>query len=791
MRYCLQTSERAPLMSDLGVDGIAAFRQNFPAFSRKYSWKPGLSSILFRFCFLIALVQQACLFTQQFAWSQAPAPSAELRHVTGSVVDQSGSAVPRALVQAHDAEDRVVASGITNGRGEFTFDLKEGKYRVSASMAGFAPLQNHTIAVTESTPPLTMILEISSLDQQIIVTATKTETPLAQVGSSVTVMSGEELAQEGIASVGEGLRRVAGAGVVQSGGIGQVTSLFIRGGNSNYTKVLIDGIAVNEPGGIYNFANMSATAIDRIEIVRGAQSTLFGSDAIAGVVQIFTKRGTSEGLSPRPSIFVEGGTFNTYRYGVGLEGKGNRVDYALSFSRFDTDNNVLNGSFNDATISGNLGIRPSEKTEIRAIFRSEAGRAGVPGAWAFQRPDPDAFYRRMDEAGALTFTYNPTISWTQKFSYSVSDSQQFSANPKDSGSYVPQYQGRMAPFAFSDSVYQTLNDTRRQKISYQSDLALALGHLFTVGADYEHESGMVGDPQSNPLEAKRDNYGGYLQDQWSLHNRLFAVAGIRLEHNDSFGFFAAPRLSWTFLVNQPSSGAFWGLTKLKANFGVGIKEPSLVQSFSNSPFFQGNPNLRPEKALSFDAGFEQTLYSGQTVVEATYFENHFRNQIEYIVTNPQTYAGTFFNLGKARARGLEVMLRQKLISNLELSGSYTLLDSIILESSNSSDAVYAEGQELLRRPRHSGFVDLRWKPGRWTLGASGIFVGSRADSDFSYMGFTRNKGYSILNLLANFKLAGGVSVFASVNNALNESYMEVLGYPALRANFRIGLRAGL
>jgi len=725
----------------------------------------------------------------RLAWAQAP--SAELRHVTGTVLDQSDAAIPRALVKAYDLKGKPVAAEITNSRGEFAFDLEEGTYRISASLAGFTPLQDRTFDVMEITPPLRLVLKIPSLDQKIVVTATKTDTPLAQVGSSLTVMSAEELMQEGISDIEEALRRVAGAAVVRTGGAGQSASLFVRGGNSNYTKVLIDGIAVNEPGGLYNLANMSLTGVDRIEIVRGAQSALFGSDALGGVVQIFTRKGTSEGLSPEPSALVEGGTFSAFRYAGGIEGSASRMDYAASFARADTDNDIPNGSFNQTTFSANLGFQPSKRTEIRAIFRSEAGRAGVPGAWAFQRPDGDAYYRHRNMAGSLTFTIAPATFWTQKISYAVSDSRQLSANPEDSGSYIPEYQGRKAPFSFSDYVYQTLNDTRRQKISTQSDLTIPGGHLFTFGGEYERESGMVGDPEAELLEAKRDNFSGFLQDQWLLGNRLFAVAGVQLGVNDSFGFFAAPRLSLAFLANQPATGEFWGLTKLKANFGLGIKEPSLLESFSNSPYFKGNPNLLPEKAVSFDAGFEQRFLDGRTVFEAAYFQNHFCNQIGYEVIDYQTFAGTFFNIGKARARGLETAVHQKLILGFELSGSYTFMDSEVLESTNSSDPVYAKGQELLRRPRHSGYLDLVWKPGRWTLGATGIFVGSRADSDFSYMGFTRNKGYSILNLLASFRLGAGMSAFASVNNATNERYMEVLGYPGLRANFRIGLRAGM
>ncbi len=716
-------------------------------------------------------------------------PAQEAKRVAGTVSDQKGAPLPRTLIQVRDSSGRLVTSTQSNSRGEFLLELKEGSYTVTATVAGLAPLKDKPLEVTGSPQPLKLTLEVAAMAQEIIVTATKTETPLSQIGSSVTVISGRQLAEEGIATVAEALRQVAGVTLVQSGGAGQVTSLFIRGGGSNYTKVLIDGIPINEPGGSYNFANMSTAGIDRIELVRGPQSALFGSDAVAGVVQIFTRRGTSEGLSPKPSASFEGGSFASFRYEGGIEGTSDRLDYAASFSRFDTDNNGPNASFNTETFTGQLGFRPSRKSEIRAVFRSEAGRTGTPGQTAFERPDLDANYRRRDEAGGLTFTYAANVSWTQKLSYTVSDSRQFSADPIDSGSYVPAYLDRVAPYAFSDFTYQTLNDTRRQRLGYQSDFLLPHGHLFTFGGDYERESGTIGDPQANPLRAIRNNFGGYLQDQWSLRNRLFTVAGVRLEQNDSFGFFAAPRLSIAFHLHQPAKDSPWGLTKLKANFGLGIKEPSLIESYSDSPFFRGNPNLRPEKAVSFDAGIEQHFGSGRNVAEVTYFESHFRDQIGFEVTDYTTYAGTFFNVGKTQARGIETVLTSDLGWHWEISGGYTFTDSKVLES-DSTDPAFAKGQELFRRPRHSGYLDLRWKPGRWIFGATEILMGGRVDSDYSNLNITRNKGYNVLNLMASYRLWSGSLLFVAFNNATYQDFMEVLGYPALRANFRVGIRAG-
>jgi len=723
-----------------------------------------------------------------FACPSAWARHDTLRRITGSVADRSGLPVPRVLIEVRSPSGRLSASALTDTQGKFVLDLPDGDYNLDATAPGLAPLRQQPLEVRASTPPVSLTLEIPSVAMRIVVTATRTEVPIAQVGSSTTVIRGDELEREGIDSLAEALRRVAGLAVVQNGASGQLASLFIRGGDSDYTKVLIDGIPANDPGGSFNFANLAASSIDRIEIVRGPQSALFGSDAMAGVIQVFTRRGKSEGLEPRPSIAVEGGSFATLRYEAGIQGKGERLDYSASFARLDTDNNVLNGSFNDATATGNLGFRPSPRSLLRVIFRSDAGRAGVPGQWAFYRPDSDQFYRHRDLAGGVTFTSFTSPSWTQMLSYTVNDSRQYSQDSVDSGSFIASYQGKTSPFTSLDFSYQTLNQSRRQKLEYQSEWSLPHAHLLTAGAEYEREAGVVGDPRSDPLAAVRNNFGGFVQDQWFVRKRLFAAAGVRLEHNESFGFSAAPRLSLAWHARQPAQGSLFGLTKLKSNFGVGIKEPTLVESFSTSPFFLGNPNLRAEKSVSYDVGIEQQL--GEGTVEVTFFENRFRNQIGFVTTDFTTFAGTFFNIAKSRARGVETIFRRNLGWGLELDGAYTFLDSLVLENSAPPDPVYTAGQALIRRPRHSGYVDLKWKPGRWTFGAIATVVGRRLDSDFLGIGLNQNPAYGVLDLLLSFRLLSGSSVFVVVNNALDRTYMEALGYPALPARFRIGLTTG-
>ncbi len=710
--------------------------------------------------------------------------------ITGAVSDQSGAPVPRVLIEVRRQSGQMAASVFTDNLGTFALVLPDGTYVLDATFSGLAPITKYPLEVGATTRPITLTLQVPAIRESLIVTATRTEAPIAQVGSSTTVLLGSELEREGVASVTDALRRVAGLTMTQSGINGQLASLFMRGGESDYAKVLIDGMPANDPGGSFNFANLSIAGIDRIEIVRGPQSALFGSDAMAGVIQIITRRGASEGLEPKPSIALEGGDFATFRYQAGIGGKGEHLDYAASFARQDTDNNVLNGSFNNTTVTGNLGFRPSQKSSLRVVFRNDAGRAGVPGQWAFYRPDSDQFYRHRSLAAGVTFTYFAAAFWTQSLSYTVNDSRQFSEDSVDSGSFAAHYGNRTSPFTSFDFPYQTLNQSRRQKIGYQSEVSLPHAHHLTTGIEYERESGTVGDPRLDPVAAVRNNIGAYLQDEWSLTRRFFAAAGVRLEHNGSFAFSAAPRLSLAWHAHQAAPDRWLGLTRIKANFGVGIKEPTLVESFSKSPFFLGNPNLKPERSTSYDVGIEQNFRNGKGVAEVTFFENRFRNQINYITTDFTTFAGTFFNIGKARARGIETAFRQPLPRKLEIAGSYTFLDSLVLANSSVTDPVFAPGRELIRRPRHSGYLDLKWKPGRWTWGATATIVGSRADSDFLGLGLNRNPAYGVLDLLVSFRLFSGASIYVIVNNALNRDYMEVLGYPALPAHFRIGFSAG-
>jgi len=264
---------------------------------------------------------------------------------------------------------------------------------------------------------------------------------------------------------------------------------------------------------------------------------------------------------------------------------------------------------------------------------------------------------------------------------------------------------------------------------------------------------------------------------------VFVTAGARVEHNDSFGTRAVPRaaVAWR-LRGGPEA------TTLRASAGAGIKEPSFFHSFGVSFFALGNPDLKPERSRTFDAGIEQRLFAGRVRAEATAFHHDYRDQIAYRVVDFTTFQGSFVNLGRTRARGVELALEAAPTSSLWLSAAYTFLDGKILVSTDEFDPVVAVGRPLLRRPKHQAAFGARFKRGRLGLGANLVAVGQRADSDFAGLGLLVNDGYTRLDGRARVRLVRGLEAFVVGENLLDRRYEEILGYPALGRTLRGGLR---
>jgi outer membrane cobalamin receptor len=419
---------------------------------------------------------------------------------------------------------------------------------------------------------------------------------------------------------------------------------------------------------------------------------------------------------------------------------------------------------------------------------------GTPGQTAFGRPDSDSFIRRRDGVAALVLRNQTTSAWEQQLRYGLSVSRQVSRNLLEDPPFVPSFEGHTAPFAFFDFPFDFLNHVRRHQVSYQSDLRLGRPsgpglHLLTFALEWDRERGSFGDRLFGgiPTEAGRDNLGWVVQHQ-AIWRRLTLTNGLRVENNDSFGTSVVPRSSVAYQLRSGGEGL--GSTKLKFNFGLGIKEPSLQESFSAGPFTFRQPRLGAGAGAQLRRRSGAAFLAQRGKLEVNWFDNRFRDLIAFRVVSFVPFTGSFFNVERSQAKGTEVVLELAPGWGLRGIGSYTWLDSQVTRSANPFDPVFGEGQSLFRRPRHSGSLRLFWDWRRLNITSSTVFVGRRVDSDFSALDppLTSSKPYTKWDLAGTYRTTYRVSYFGVVENLLNQDYMEALGYPALKLTFRAGAR---
>jgi len=704
--------------------------------------------------------------------------------INGIVTDQSGRPVPRAIVQIVAADGTPAASTFTDADGAFRIANAPDGCRVQASLTGFT-----SATANCSSTAMTLKLSVAPVAEQVVVSATRTEAPAGQVGAAVTVFDGSDIDRLQQPLLADLLRGAPGTTVVREGAPGAVTSLFVRGGESNYTKVLLDGIPLNEPGGAFDLSNITTQNLERVEFVRGANSALYGSDAMTGVIQLFTRGGTTS--HPDVNVSFEGGSFSTARGSGSIAGRSGRVDYSGDVTGFSTDNEVPNNHFRNVTVSGAVGVRVAQNASFRVVGRSEDGRAGVPGQTAFGRPDLDAFFTRHDSVFGATFDQT-SGALHQQATYGLAISHQRSANLNIDPPYTPSFGDSVAPFEFEDFPYDDRTDLRRHHASYQADGTWSRGgsgtHVDTALVDWDGERATLMDALAGTtVPASRDNVGLSLQHQ-AMWSQVFVTAGIRVEHNASFGTATVPRVSAAWYAHTGSGSV--GTTRLHASAGGGIKEPTILQSFSLNPYFLGNPDLRPERSRAIDAGVEQRFVHDRASVDVTWFDNRYRDIISTRTISFDPFTSQYFNIGLTRARGAELSGAVALVSGVKAKAGYTFTDSKILESATPEDPVFGTGNWAFRRPRHSGFVDVAWVGSRASLDLSGSFVGRRVDSDFSALvpPLTSNDGYALWNLRGSLQVVRQLSVTLAVDNLTDRQYMEPLGYPALGRAVRGGFR---
>ena len=596
--------------------------------------------------------------------------------------------------------------------------------------------------------------------EEVVVTATRIETASSEVGSSITVITNQQIEQRQNTTVPEILRTVPALDVVRSGGPGGQTSVFIRGAKSEHTLVLIDGIEMNDPitpGRSYDFANLTTDNIERIEIIRGPQSTLYGSDAIGGVINIITKRGKG-----KPSGFVsaEGGSFNTFTEKAGVSGGNKWANYSLGISRWDTDGisaaNEKDGNhekdgYENTSISTRLGVTPAENLDADFILRYINAKADIDNSGGVGGDDPNnkadleqLFFRTQ----VRLFLFNDL--WEQKLGFSLTDLDRDYRNDTDADH----------PSDLDRSSY----DGKILKFDWQHNLYLHETNTLTLGIENEEEKGKSkyysesawGPYTSSFKEKTARTTGYYLQDQVKLRDSWFTTLGVRLDDHSRFGSETTYRIASAYLVRQTG-------TKFKGTYGTGFKAPSLYQLYSQ----YGNQNLDPEESTGWDIGVEQSLFDKKLILGVTYFSNEFDELIEFVGYESGT--SKYINVAEAEAKGVEIFASVRPIGDLIFRASYTYTDTEDKET----------GKDLLRRAQNKFGLDVNYQfMDKGNVNLSLVYVGKRDDNDYSTWPATRVEldDYVLANLAASYDITRNIQVFGRVENFLDEDYEEVKGF---------------
>jgi vitamin B12 transporter len=618
----------------------------------------------------------------------------------------------------------------------------------------------------------------------VVVTATRVPMRRDAVPVSVTVLTGAELAAQGVRTVFEALRDVPGATIVQTGSFGGQTSLFLRGGNSNYVKVLVDGVPVNQPGGAFDFANLTTDNVERIEVVRGPASVLYGSDAVTGVVQIFTRRGIG---AARGAAGAGGGTYGTRDWTVATSGGTQAASYSFAASRLTSDGMyAFNNRYRNTGLSGLLHFAWPESTEATLTIRYDDGVYHFPTNGAGRAVDHNQFTHGQGPTIGLDVGHYFTARLETRLLVAVNATNGGYDNPPDS--------------AADSTLFRSVDKRRRVATDLRANLYFPARGVLTAGATVEQQRDQssnlcrtaFGDCSSPPIDTARWNGAVYAQGLVDVTDRGSLTAGIRLEDNQRFGTYATFRVGGTYRIA--------GSTRLRASGGNGFREPSFFENYATG-YSVGNPNLRPEHSQSWELGLEQWIAAGQVGLNATVFDQRFVDLIDY---NPSAASGTpnYQNVAAATASGVELGFHAAPASSpghaLSVGVSYTYLHTAVTNPGfdSSSGAALAAGRPLVRRPRHAARLELVDRLGgrRGTVALAVTYVGAREDQDFATFPFPRVTlpAYARADLAASLDLvrargtAPGVAVSVRVENLFDRVYEEVKNFPARRRTLLFG-----
>ena len=717
--------------------------------------------------------------------------------VSGTVFDPAGQAVPGARVTLLYAMAQLETRE-TNAQGKYNFaGLRAGKYQILAAISGFDQLPVNIDVPAGEKRVSDLHLKLSAQRDVVVVSAAPGGALTSQIASSLSVVSADEIDDRGAQTALDVLRGLPGTEINQSGGRGTVTSAFIRGGDSDYNLVMIDGIELNDFGGGFDLSPLPAEGVEQIEVIRGPESALYGSNAVAGVINIETIRGDGP---PHFSFLGEAGSLYTWRLATTGAGLNKGFSWAYSLSRLQTRGQIQNDGYRDQSSTVSLGYSRSPRRKFNVNVLGYNGVVGLPGPWG---SDPDGLFPGRDPASHQ----NQNL-----FGYQAQEVEQFSSRFQQVTT-VSVSRDRIT--FFSPSEGNSFTNNLRVVANTRSEIAISSRDTLVAGFEYDrdqYKNLFVEGTNDLPFLLGRNSYAFFAENRWNPSDRWFINVGLRVDDLQTDfvpvnldegqpGIPAntlakvTPRISAAYVARQGDGDGFFGGTRLHASFGTGFRAPDGFElAFTN------NPALKPEESISYDAGIEQRMAHDRAILDVTYFYNKFRDQIVSTGNLPSNFDSE--NIGKSRAYGLETTIRIHPIQSLEFSGSYTWLNTAILALDGFTEPVdpFSDGEPLLRRPRNAAGFNATWTKKRLMLNMNGTIRGAVLDvepNDGTFaceLGLTclfRNHGYELLNAGFAYQLPKGIEIYGRLNNFLNQRYEEAFGFPSLRLNFMTGLKVDL
>ncbi len=587
----------------------------------------------------------------------------------------------------------------------------------------------------------------------LVVTATRIPTPADQVGSSVGLITAQAIQDNQWRTLPDALADQPGLNVVQTGGPGGLTSVFIRGANSNQTKVIIDGIQANDPStGAFDFGQVLTASLQSVEVLRGPESSIYGADALGGVITLTTKAGQGPA---HLTATLEGGSYDTFNQTIGLSGSTHEFHYSLSVAHYlagDTPitplgllapgESRIGDYYNNLTASTKLGLDVTHALQLGLVLRYVGATLRNTGENYDLYPQPNI----PDAAQTVQDTQQFFVRGEAKLNL---DHDRFQ-NVFGVGyaNYWTHIQSPDDGFGLPPAV---IDHSNQVNVDWQGTITLSARNTLVLGAS-EGLQQLLG----SPIDAQETTVGGFAELVTRPVDPLTVAASVRNDNDDLYGDHTTWRIAPVFSV--PSIG-----TILKGSVGTGFKAPTLSQLFVSFPSFDffANPNLKPETNLGYDIGFEQPLISNRLRFGATWFHNDIRDLIE---TDPT--GTTYANYGRATTYGIESFVAVTPLRGLNIKADYTWL----VANNDITD------QKLLRQPNDKASLAATWHGGRLTLSGTLDYVGATLDGNRDFSMLLMSSAYATVNIAGAYDLGHGVTAFARIDNLLNRQYKSPPGF---------------